>query len=229
MTDTTEAAALCWYSRTEMVNIRKEVTRTSQGIRQRFQLDPQNIANYTNSFARVYELCHTEVGPRREEMLPLVHWVNVCPSRRGLERWSMKNIQHKRRIHVKKYVQYVLNSHKSSNGLDPKILVAEKLRHAAEAKSRSARMFAMCMGFADEAASREGSRREGRPRKSICSKTVSNATTQESPTSLVSLTKSALRLQPHNKEISLVERDNTLFYDDYKEELKATTYAARNA
>lgn len=213
-----------WYTRMEMILIKKEARRTSQGIQQRFKLDPENPKNYANCFSRVYDLCQTVNGPGHEGMQPLVHWIKVCPSRRGLELISMKYLQNKRILHHQKYMKSVLNIYERDKGLDPEIL-ANNLRCVGEERSRAARMFSMCMGIADATASRETTTQERLRPRNILSKESVKSKPEDLPICLVSLTKSKLALP--GSPVSLL--DDSIDNSDRQESPESNTFVARNA
>lgn len=150
-----EEKARIWYTRDEIAAIKHEIRETVRGVRQSHELDPFNFKSFTNSHLHVFSQCiDCETGPRHHDMLRLIHWIKSCPSTRGLERRSFPIIEKERKKQGRNHVRTILHIYNTNAHLDQKLLV-DKVARKSEAMSRSARLFAMCMGICDAVAVRE--------------------------------------------------------------------------
>jgi hypothetical protein len=146
---------LKWYTRDEISSRKKLLKELTMEISDRNLLDQDNPCNYTNTFQRLFNQCQKgDNSFRYDEMYPWMLWIKATPQRRGLENMSMPSLGRARKRRIRKYIIQVIEDYNSSLSLDQDELWDSVAREACKA-SRSDRMFAVCLGIADEVAARD--------------------------------------------------------------------------
>jgi hypothetical protein len=155
MTITDNEIDMLWYTEDEISSRKALIKELAREIKERHEMDRSNPSNYTNSFERVLDHCHDgNTSFKHEEMYPWMLWIKATPQRRGLERISMSSYGRGRKKRIQKYVDYVIEDYKSCADLDNDDMW-EVVARKAQRMSRPERIFAVCLGVADEVSARE--------------------------------------------------------------------------
>ena len=153
MVETTEVSSL-WYTKNDLNQIRDELRYISRSVRERRSRELDNKETYTNAINRTLECCCSadNLVLNKNQLHNFAQRISAAPSRRGLERACVPQLGKERLRRIKEYVHGVVSFNQANkHALEPSML-EETLRQHAEAISRPSRMFARCLGFADEIA-----------------------------------------------------------------------------
>ena len=153
LVETTEVSSR-WYTKNDLNQIREELRYISWSVRERRTLEPDNKETYTNAINRTLECCCSadNLILHNNQLRAFAQRIGAAPSRRGLEWKCVPQLGKERLRRMKEYVHGIVRFYQANKDvLEPSMLEETICQHA-EAISRPSRMFARCLGFADEIA-----------------------------------------------------------------------------
>jgi hypothetical protein len=157
-----------WYGNDDLKQFGYEVHKT--GIAVQFKQQKDNVKSYANILTSIYLSCMEGKLPATKDFQLYVHWNRICPERRGIERYCVRNMNTARQTST-------FDSNIKVLALQTKLVLervppherTEKIKAAYKKQVQPARVFARIQGIADAAANKDtATHQEGRKR------TVSN-------------------------------------------------------
>jgi hypothetical protein len=143
-----------WMRRQEMNDISHDVHRTSLGIQ--FKQPTNNPKSYASVLTRVYASCLDGKLPSKQIFQLYVHWNRICPERRGIEKYCVKNMMAamKERTSDANIMVLAIQTQLVLEKV-PLVKRSEKIQAAYKAAAQPARVLARIRGISDAASTQE--------------------------------------------------------------------------
>ena len=149
-----EDSKTSWYGREDLKGFSYEAHKTALAVQ--FKQQKDNVKSYANVFTRVYLSCIDGKLPSTKAFQYYVHWNRICPERRGIERYCVRDMN--------KFMQSrTWDSNILVLALQTKLVLervpleqrTEQIQAAYKRQVQPARVFARIQGIADAAANKE--------------------------------------------------------------------------
>ena len=143
-----------WYEHEDLKGFSYEAHKTALAVQ--FKQQKDNVKSYANVLSSVYVSCTEGKLPSTKAFQYYVHWNRMCPERRGIERYCVRNMN-------KSMQSRASDSHVMVLALQTKLVLervpleqrTEQIQAAYKRQVQPARVFARIQGIADAAANKE--------------------------------------------------------------------------
>jgi hypothetical protein len=143
-----------WYEHEDLKGFSYEAHKTALAVQ--FKQQKDNVKSYANVLSSVYVSCTEGKLPSTKAFQYYVHWNRMCPERRGIERYCVRNMN-------KSMQSRASDSHVMVLALQTKLVLdrvpleqrTEEMQAAYKRQVQPARVFARIQGIADAAANKE--------------------------------------------------------------------------
>ena len=144
----------CWYQRDDYTGFSYEAHITALAVQ--FKKPNDNAKSYANILISVYMSCMKGTLPSMKAFQYYVHWNRICPERRGIERYCVRNMN-------KSMQSRTSDSNVTVLALQTQLVLervprqqrTEKIQSAYKKQAQSAHVFARIQGIADALANKE--------------------------------------------------------------------------
>jgi hypothetical protein len=144
-----DVVAALWFSPEEFHRFREAAMMTATGIRSRNKDDSINPVSYPNVVLAAYKKCLEKKSLGEEERQKLFQWVDVAPSRRGLESRCIDRIRSDMKRRHERLTQAVLHAQADSGDHDSGMDNTERIRMVCTEITGSSSLFAKIVAEAD--------------------------------------------------------------------------------
>ena len=144
-----DIVAALWFSPEDFHRFREAAMMTATGIRSRNKDDSLNSVSYSHVILAAYRKCLEKKSLDEEERQKLFHWVNVAPSRRGLESRCIDRIRLDMKRRHELLTNAVLNAQADSGEDDSGMDNTERIRMVCTEITGSSSLFAKIVAEAD--------------------------------------------------------------------------------